>query len=279
MFNNFAGRAIVPVAITMTGFVIVCSIILYNLIKKDLVNDTIYHEASLADTIIKATRYAMIKSDRETIDQIVVNIGQQEGVEFVRIFTCGGVIMISSDPAEQEVALGAGNAGCIGCHSGPEPENHLGPLEKARQFTNADGEKVIAITAPIYNEPACFNGACHYHSPSQKFLGILDIGLSQRTLENTLGTLRLQMIAFCLMILVLSVGGVSALLRVNVLSPIRSLMSYVGDVSRGQLDRTPPRGVEEVEYLSKAFLEMARDRSRCEEELEKYRPKDANMTS
>ena len=270
MFNNLAGKAIVPVAITMTGFVIVCSIILYGLIKKDLVNDTIHHETSLADTIVKSTRYAMIKSDMETIEQIIRNIGQQEDVDHVRIINHTGLIIFSSSPEERNTMLDKKASGCVGCHSGSTPATSLGSMEKARQYRNERNQSVIAITAPLVNEPECYDSACHYHPSDRKILGILDIGMSQSTLDRTLGVLRLRMIGFCLMILILSVGGVSALLRLNVLTPIRRLMGYVEELSQGRLDRPVPKGVEEVEILAGAFLEMALQRRKSEEALDKY---------
>ena len=257
MLNNFASRATVPVTITITGFVIVCCLDLYSFIKTDLVNDTIYHEAILADTIIKATRYGMIKSDPESIDQIISNIGQQDGVDHVRIFGCEGTIMFSAVPGERHQTIDKKGSGCITCHSGPEPASNLGPMEKARQYTNEQDQAIIAITAPIYNEPACFESRCHYHPSDKKILGILDVGLSQETLETTLGTLRIRMIIFCVMILILSVGGVSALLRKFVLSPVRQLTVFVDQVSKGNFDYPLPRGDKEIESLARIFLDIA----------------------
>jgi hypothetical protein len=130
-------------------------------------------------------------------------------------------------------------------------------MEKARQYTNEQDQAIIAITAPIYNEPACFESRCHYHPSDKKILGILDVGLSQETLETTLGTLRIRMIIFCVMILILSVGGVSALLRKFVLSPVRQLTVFVDQVSKGNFDYPLPRGDKEIESLARIFLDIA----------------------
>ena len=56
--------------------------------------------ADLADTVIKSTRYAMLHDDRETLSQIINNIGDQNQVEHVRIFNKKGLIMFSHSPAE-----------------------------------------------------------------------------------------------------------------------------------------------------------------------------------
>jgi hypothetical protein len=82
---------------------------------------------------------------------------------------------------------------------------------------------VIAITTPIYNDPQCSNSACHFHPSSQKILGTLDIGLSQEMMTATLASIRNQMILYTLMVLILTVGGVTAILRRSVFLPMHEL--------------------------------------------------------
>ena len=100
MFRTLSARAIVPVAVAVTGFVVVCCILLYSVMKTDMINDTTTHETNLTDTVIKSARYAMLKSDRETLRNIIANVGDQKGVEHLRIFNKKGLIMFSGDPRE-----------------------------------------------------------------------------------------------------------------------------------------------------------------------------------
>ena len=257
MLNNFATRATVPVTITITGFVIVCCLVLYSYIKGDLLRDTVQHEVSLADTIVKSTRHTMLKSDRETLMNMIDSIGEQESVEHVRIFNKKGVIMFSADPAELNREMDKQAAGCNGCHGGSEPALGLGSMEQARHFTNERAVSVLAITAPIYNEPGCSTASCHVHPSDQKILGTLDIGLSQETFDQTMQRLRWRMIIFCVMILILSVGGVSALLRRFVLSPIRQLTIFAEQVFNGNFDYPLPRGDRDIESVARIFLDIA----------------------
>lgn len=257
MLNDLAKKAIFPVALTVTGFVIVCCILLYTFIQGDLTEDTIHHEANLADTIVKSTRYAMLKDDRETLGQMIANIGEQQGVEHVRIFNKKGLIMFSADPAEVNRLVDKKSAGCVECHAGSRPNTRLGAMEKARRFVNAQGKDVLAITMPIYNEPGCSTSACHAHPPLQKILGTLDIGLSQEPLKRSLANLRIRMFVFCLMVLALTVGGVSALLRRNVLIPVGKLAVYAEALRRGDTKALPPRGSKEVEHIALALKELS----------------------
>ena len=234
--KSLTARAIVPVAVAVTGFVVICCILLYSVMKSDMISDAVKYETNLADTIVKSTRYAMLKSDREMLTNIVMNIGQQKGVEHVRIFNKKGLIMLSGDPTELNRFVDKKTAGCIGCHAGATPSATLGAMEQARRFVNDRGMEVIAITTPIYNEPACYtNTSCHFHTINQKILGTLDIGLSAYPLRKTLSLMRSRMILFSFMVLILTIGGVAALLRRQVFDPLREIKEFTSDVNRGNL--------------------------------------------
>jgi len=277
MFNNFASKAIIPVTLSITGFVIVCSFFLYSSFKEDCLRSMVQQETSLADTVVSSTRYAMMTDDRENLYQIIDSIGAQERVEHLRIFNKEGVIMFSSDPGELKQVVDKTTAGCIECHSGSEPKVRLGSMEQARRFVNSNNHNVLAITAPIYNDSHCSAGDCHFHPSKRTILGTLDIGLLTASMDSCLLALRWKMTAFCLMVLILSVGGVSAILRRNLLIPISQLINYARKVSTGSLDGDFPKGINEVETLGQIYLDMALKKNLAETELEKIR-KDDNIS-
>ncbi len=257
MIKSLAGKAIIPVAVTVTGFVIVCCILLYSVMKVDMTATAEREATVLAGTVVKATRYAMLTSDDENLRDIITNISSQQGVEHVRIFNKKGLIEFSSDQTEIKRFVDKKTAGCIGCHSGPTPSATLGEMQQARQFINAKGRAVIAITAPIYNEPDCYNAACHVHLPGQKVLGTLDLGLSRRPLQQSLATMRGRMLIFTLMILVLTVGGVSALLVRSIFEPIRMIKNYCDALCRGNFKHGLPPFDGQMEELADSVQNVA----------------------
>jgi methyl-accepting chemotaxis protein len=256
MFSSINSRAIVPVACAVTGFVIACCVLLYTFVKSDLITGEIHHAADLADTVIKSTRYAMLHDDRETLSQIIYNIGDQNQVEHVRIFNKKGLIMFSRDGSEVDNFIDKTAAGCNECHAESNPKRKLGAMEQARQFTNKDGHDVLAITAPIYNEPECFNAACHFHDAGQSLLGTLDIGVSQAPLKKTLTQLKGRMIMFSGMVLVLTVGAVCALLYRQVFLPIKQLVDFTERAPDDSLNSDFPEVSGEVAKLANAFQKM-----------------------
>jgi HAMP domain-containing protein len=236
MFKTLSARAIVPVAMAVTGFVVVSCLLLYSVMKSDMINDTITHETNLTDTVIKSARYAMLKSDREMLSNIIANVGDQKGVEHLRIFNKKGLIAFSVNKREVGRLVDKKSAGCIGCHAGPVPASAIGSMERVRRFTNERGTEVLAITAPIYNEAACHTAQCHFHTAGQKVLGTLDIGLSAAPLLKTLSVMRGRMIVFSVMVLILTVGGVAALLRRQIFIPLREITEFTSDINSGNLD-------------------------------------------
>jgi len=253
MFDKIAGRALVPVGLAVTGFLIVCFLLLYTSIKHVVVSDSVGHANNLAGIVLKSTRYAMLKSDRELNNTIIQNISQQKGVEHVRVFSKQGIVAFSSNAGEVNRQVDKKAEGCVVCHEKMEPRTTLGNMQKARTFRNGLGEEILAITAPIYNEPECANAACHVHPASQKVLGTLDIGLSQQATLGSLASIREQMVLFTLLTLILTTAGVIALLKMIVLLPMRKLQEYT---ERSELDSSlePPANLPyELDKIAKSY--------------------------
>lgn len=257
MRQSLSFKAIVPVALTVTGFVTVCSILLYSYNRQNLVADEIKQQNSLANTVVKATRYSMLKSDRESLAHTIMYVGESDDLVHLRIFNKKGIITFSSDESEINQMVKKEAEGCVQCHSDPVPLATLGTNERTRRYTNERGQDVMAITVPIYNEPGCFAGDCHVHSPHEKVLGTLDIGISEEPLKATLATLGQGLVGFCLMILLLAIGGVAALLHRNVLQPIKNLVDFSEKTLRGELDHPLPDENAEVEFLGRSIHGLA----------------------
>lgn len=226
MWKSLATRVLVPVVGSVAGFVIVCCLLLYADMKRSRIEERILHANDVAGVVVKSTRYAMLKADRETLQRIVGNVNEEVLVEHVRIFNKQGVVVFAGKNEELGQEVDKNGEGCLVCHANPTPIQTLGPMEQARRFVTEQGVHVMAVTQAIYNEPECFNAACHYHEAEQVVLGTLDIGLSEEPLERSLATLRRQLLVFGVLVVLLSAGGVIALLQRNLLGHLRSLAMH-----------------------------------------------------
>jgi hypothetical protein len=253
MFDRIAGRALVPVGVVVTGFLVVCFVLLYTAIKNIVVRDAVGHANHLAGIVLKSTRYAMLSSDRDLSHAIIRNIADQKGVEHVRIFNKKGVVAFSGKHEEVNRQVDKKAEGCAVCHEKNQPPTALGSMEQARTFKNPAGNEVMAITAPIYNEPECANAACHFHPASQRVLGTLDIGLSNEGTLSALASIRLQMVFFSVLTLLLTVAGVIALLKIIVLAPLEKLQRYTERAEVGASLSQPTDLPYELDKIAKSY--------------------------
>ena len=266
MFDKIAGRALVPVGVVVTGFLVVCFVLLYAAIKNVVIRDSVGHANNLAGIVLKSTRYAMMKQDGELNSTIIRNISEQKGVEHVRIFNKKGIVAFSSKPEELNRQVDKKAEGCVLCHETQVPVTTLGNMQKARTFQNSLGTEVIAITAPIYNEPECANAACHVHPASQKVLGTLDIGLSREATVGALASIRMQMIVFSILTLFLTMVGVITLLKMIVLVPMKKLQEYT-ERSEHISDLSHPAGLPyELDKIAKSYYFIRNKLSEIEQQ-------------
>ncbi|HEY5674803.1 MAG TPA: hypothetical protein VIR78_13935 [Malonomonas sp.] len=268
MFNNLIARAIVPITIAVTGFVVFGCILLYTFIKSDMIDEAVLHVDSLAETVVKSTRYAMLKDDRESLANIVGNVGTLSEVGQIRIYDEAGVVHFSgadlSATAEvPAVEIDAWSKQIMQPDYAQRTVTH-------HNVANADG--LIAVSIPILNEVSCSTAACHFHAEEEPVLGFLSIGISREPLEKTLALLRTRMIIFSVMVLFLTIGGVAALLRMNLFLPIQRLAWCAGQAVGGMLAKDLPKSDRKLGQLDKDFrlLVQQRDEARQEQKTASF---------
>ena len=256
MFNNLIARAIVPIAIAVTGFVVFGCILLYTFIKSDMIDEAVMHVDSLAETVVKSTSYAMLKGDRESLANIVGNVATLAEVGQIRIYDESGTVHFSG--AEQVVKGEAALADLDAWSRQVMQPSYEQRTETHHNVDNGDG--LIAASIPILNEPSCFTAACHFHAETEPVLGFLNIGISIQPLEKTLALLRTRMIIFSLMVLFLTIGGVAALLRMNLFLPIQR-MAYCAELAVGGVQgKDLPKSDRKLGQLNKDFRQLVKQR-------------------
>lgn len=256
MFNNLIARAIVPITIAVTGFVVFGCILLHTFIKSDMTEEAISHVDNLAETVSKSARYAMMQDDRESLRNIVGNVGTLAQVGQIRIYDQAGRIRFSGQP--EETAASATDSVID-----PWVSRMMQPDYPERTKTHHDiggGSGLIAVSIPILNEAKCSTAACHFHSASEPVLGFLTLGISGESLEKTLDLLRSRMIIFSVMVLFLTIGGVAALLRMNLFLPILRLTHRVKQAVAGVSAKELPKADHKLGSLERDFRQLVQQR-------------------
>jgi PAS domain S-box-containing protein len=231
----------------------------------------------LASEIVRRSlHYDMLQYQPERLHRAIDTIGGHERIEKVRIFNALGRIIYSSDKAEMGAYLDKSAEQCYACHTREKTFERLDTSERTRIFRSEAGYRVLGMINPIYNEPDCYNAACHVHPRDQKVLGVLDIDVSLEAVDQALVRIRTQMLLLAVTAVV-SISGIIAFLIQRFLNrPLHQLLQGIERVGAGDLS-TPiqVRSRDEIGTLAESFNLMTARLRASERELreseEKYR--------
>ncbi|MHB8862218.1 MAG: sensor histidine kinase [Pirellulaceae bacterium] len=222
----------------------------------------------LANTIRRSTRYAMLQSRREDVHKMIEEIGEQPGMDHVRIFNKEGVIAYSSDEQEINRVVDRKAEGCNQCHDSERPLTTLESQQRSRVYDAPSGHRTLAAIEVIYNEPSCWNAACHAHQETQELLGVIDVGVSlqdadRRVVRTTRSTVIFGVIATIAVCLL----GASLVHRL-VNRPVQRLLESTQCVAEGDLDcAIPITSADEIGQLTRSFVQMTEKLKTAQGEL------------
>lgn len=270
MFDNLIARAIVPVTIAVTGFVIFVCILLYSFVKSDMTAEAMRSLDNCAGTVVKSARHAMMEDDRRAIQNIVTNIGTRSDVGLLKIYDGQGNVRYTG--REEPEALAATIESNISGFLQADTSTKV-----TSQYNVDHSNGYISVSLPIPNEPQCSTGACHFHDEDERYLGFLSIGVSSENLENTLALLRYRMIIFSVMVLFLTVGGVTALLRVNLFMPILRLTYNAEQAVQGVSEPELPKSDHKLGKLNKDFRLLVKQRDQAWQDLKAVEDRDSKI--
>jgi len=234
--------------------------------RNQLIGEVIRSASQFSDTVKRSTYHAMLQNRWEDAHHIMETIGKQEGVTRVRVFNKEGLILFSTDRTEVGGVVDKRAESCYACHAAEKPLERLMLPERARIFRIAQGERILGMITPIYNEPSCSKGGCH--EPTKSVLGVLDIGLSlaQVDADVTAMARRTALFAGGMILFILSI--LSLFFHRGVVRPVRDLVEGTKRVARGDLGHVIPiQTRDEIGSLAASFNQMTAALQRARTEL------------
>ena len=240
--------------------------------KERLRKDIVVETERLGNTIKLAAHYAMMHNSRDDINQIIMNIGKQEGIESIRIYNKQGEIKFSNHPSEVDQISNIQSEACNICHQADPPLTTCSLEKRTRIIASPQGYRILGIISPIPNQPGCSANDCHFHSPEKKILGALDIVISIEALDKEILFMEKGIIGLAAMAFVV----ISAIILVLVLKfvnrPIRQLIKNTGAISKGDYSgEVSVDQFDEVGQLATAINQMSREIGEKQAELNKQR--------
>jgi two-component system NtrC family sensor kinase len=207
-----------------------------------------------ADLVRFALRDAMLENEPERMQQLLNVLGEEEGVERIRIFDKDGRILHSTDREELGRLVDTKAEQCIGCHRSGWVLDQLAPERRVREFHDPSGHGILAVTTPIPNEADCSSAPCHVHPAERRVLGVLDVQLHLDPVEHHIAASQRQMAA-TLGLTALCLVALSAFLTWQfVIRPVRDLTLATRRVAEGDLEtRVPVRRDDEIGELGSSW--------------------------
>ena len=271
ILNKLSVKLIISISLIL---IIILSFNTYIAVKniKNYLTDASFQNAyNLSDVIKKSIRYSMLLNRREDVIQIIKTIGTEKGVKGIRIYNKQGLIIFSTDSSEILKQVNMTAEACMGCHSKAKPLVNLTAQKKMRIFNDAENIKVLGVINPIHNEADCSTANCHAHYQKVEVLGVLDVMISLKNLDNIIsqntGTLITNSII--LMLFISFFCGLFITILVN--KPVKKLTKGIDEIGRGNLKyKIPVTSNSELDQVALKFNEMSDKLEAAYKEIEDW---------
>jgi histidine kinase len=230
---------------------------LVSLQKEQAFERMVMNVSQFSDTVKRGTHYSMLKNQRESLHKIIEAIGAQPGVEKIRVFNKTGEIMFANTKEDIGTNVDLQAEACYACHRRDQPLERLSMSDRTRIYRSPSGNRVLGMINPVYNEPSCWQAACHFHPKQKTVLGVLDIGLSLEPLDQEILATKQKIIFFATLIFVLVTAIVAGCIVYFVNRPIRRLVSATKQLASGDYEQEVKAITQdEIGDLSRSFDEM-----------------------
>ncbi len=268
MKNIISRKLILAVgSVTITIFVIFS----YYIIKSQqraLISQIEHNAHQMSETIKSSTKFDMLLNRREHVHRIIDTIGQQDGIEKVRIFNKEGEIIYSSAKREVGSLVDKRAEACYACHAADQALEKLSIPERTRIFTTNDDVRILGIINPIYNEDSCWQSSCHAHDANQKVLGVLDVTMSLDDVDRQIRAEQIKMMVFTFCVGIVISFILWFLVQKLIGKPVRQLVKATNIVAAGDLEyKIKSVKHDELGYLGNSFNNMTHKLAETQRQL------------
>ena len=259
--HSLSARIFALIAVVLLAGMGLLSWVVVRMHSSDLENATVVGGVRLSDALLRSTRVGMLQNRKEDVYEALRLVGDQPGIERIRIYNKEGTVVYSTVDVERGRVVDKRAEACTRCHSTDgEPVARPPKGELTRIFRGADGDRILGLITPVYNEPSCAAAGCHPGPAQLQILGVIDmqISLADVDLATAAQTEQIQILVYILMLAVAGLCGLFVWRFVH--RPVQDLIRGTERLRAGQLDyRIPVRGQSETGRLAASFNEMAEE--------------------
>ncbi len=218
------------------------------------------HAHKLSEAIKNSTLTGMLENKKDEVRAIIDTVAQEPSIMDIRILNKDGVVMYSTRKDLIGKMVDKRAESCYACHAENQPLQKLSMNERMRIYRiGRDPHRILGVINPIYNMRSCHEASCHAHTRDQTVLGVLDIRMDLKEVDEQIEAAKLRLIAFAAFAIVALSLIIAYLVRLWVGKPVNELVKATREVSSGHFDHTIEHpGRDELGLLAESFNTMTK---------------------
>lgn len=219
------------------------------------------HANKLSEAIKNSTLTSMLENKKEEIHAIINTVSHEPSILEIRIFNKEGVVTFSSRENSTGKMVDKRAESCYACHTENQPLQKLSMDERTRIYKmSPDSPRILGVINPIYNEPSCYQAACHAHTKDQTVLGVLDIKMDLKDVDQQIEDSKFRLIVLAVIAILALSFFIAYFVRKWIGKPVGELVKATNEVSSGNLNYTIDNpGKDELGILAKSFNKMTKN--------------------
>lgn len=236
--------------------------------SSNLMENVLVAANRVSDVIKRSTHYSMLLNRRKDLYHIIQTTGNEPGIDGIRIYNKRGEIMFSTTSGEDGKTVDLHAEACYVCHAQEKPLEALPMKKRSRIFSSPQGHRVLGVINPIMNETLCYNADCHAHPATQQVLGVLDVKMSLKQLDERVAENRTWMILYAILLIAIVGIASTCFIFFMIHVPVKKLIVGTQQISSGNLDyEIDIQSHDEIGFLAKSFNRMTRDLTKAQSHL------------
>jgi two-component system NtrC family sensor kinase len=227
------------------------------------------HANKLSDAIKNSTLTSMLENKKDEIRAIIDTVSHEPSITEIRIFNKEGVVTLSSREDLTGKMVDKRAESCYACHTENQPLQKLSMNQRMRIYRiSPDTPRILAVINPIYNQPSCYQAACHAHTKEQTVLGVLDIKMDLKDVDHQIEDSKRRLIVLAVIAILALSSFMGYFVRKWIGKPVSELVTATNEVSAGNLNYTIENpGKDELGILAKSFNKMTKNLAEAKVQL------------
>lgn len=270
-FNRLSVKLILIISATLLSLLIIQTFLAVSTLRHDLISAFAQNTYRFSEIIKNATLFEMKENNKNDINEIVKHIGQDKGLEAVRIYDKKGTIVYSVDSTEINFNVDINSASCNPCHSSAKPIEKLSIDDRLKFEEDEAGNRSLVLLNPIENSVDCYTSDCHAHDNSVRVLGVLEVKVSLANIDEIVESNVKSVVEHSLIGTIVISVLIGFLITMFVNKPINKINEGIEELSNGNLNfKIKLSSKDELGDVAVQFNDMSEKLDKAYKEIQKW---------